>query len=80
MTTVENSSFLKDKGGLLTNNQHVNSHRVIAIFICQFSNTNTTVGCIDLLKKWKKTKGLSITRVSISFLLVFLEVLTAHIN
>ena len=48
--TLENRSFLKDKEGLLTNNQHVNSHRVIAIFICQFFNTNTAVGCIDLLK------------------------------
>lgn len=56
MTTLENSSFLKDKEGLLTNNQHVNSHRVIAIFICQFFDTNTTVGCIDLLKKVGKDK------------------------
>ena len=43
--------FLKDKKGPLTNNQRVNSHRVIAIFICQFFNTNTAVGCADLLKK-----------------------------
>ena len=42
--------FFFERQGLLTNNQHVNSHRVIAIFICQFFNTNTAVGCIDLLK------------------------------
>ena len=42
--------FFFERQGLLTNNQHVNSHRVIAIFICQFFNTNTAAGCIDLLK------------------------------